>query len=96
MAEYSRHQKEIISRYYDRREQIMLDRLSEIVSDLYLADSTRRTDQLWKRAEKAMQTLKVPASIATHILTQKQPDLLARSLRAWLNRPPGEEEKRND
>ena len=91
MTDYTPHQKKIIGRYYDNRDGIMLARLGEIVSELYLADTERKTERLWKRAETAMKALQVPPSIAEHILKQRQPDVLARNLRDWLqaagNRP---------
>jgi hypothetical protein len=84
MPDYTRHQKKIIERYYDRREEIMLARLQGIVTELYLAETDAKRDQLWKRAEKAMKALKVPESIAQHILTQAKPEILAKNLRGWL------------
>lgn len=50
----SRHQQGIVRRYYEHLDTITLQRLGEIVSDLYLADSPKKTEQLWKRAEKAL------------------------------------------
>lgn len=84
MADYSNHQKKIIDRYYDHRDEIMLTKLGEIVTDLYLADSDRKRDQLWKRAEKAMVQLKVKPSIRKHILSSRDVEVLARNVRDWL------------
>ena len=84
MADYSPHQKKIIGRYYDRRDEIALARLGEIVSELYLAETDRKRDQLWKRAEQAMNALKVLPSLADHILRKRSPEILARNLRDWL------------
>ena len=42
MKEYSDHQKKIIKRYYDNRDDIDFRRLSEIASDLYLATRRRK------------------------------------------------------
>jgi hypothetical protein len=50
----SRHQKGIVNRYYEHMDTIQLQRLSEMVSDLYLADSPKKVEQLWKRAESAL------------------------------------------
>lgn len=85
MPEYSRHQKRIIERYYDRRDEIMLARLSEIVSDLYIHTNEKKLKQLWSRAEKAMKNLKVPPDILAHILEKQETELLARHLRRWLD-----------
>ena len=47
MPDYSKHQKKIIERYYDHRDVIMLTKLGEIVTELYLATSDKKRDQLW-------------------------------------------------
>ena len=84
MPEYTRHQKKIIERYYDRRDEIMLGKLQETVTELYLAETEAKRDQLWKRAEKAMKALKVPDTIAQNILSQAKPEVLAKNVRDWL------------
>lgn len=84
MPDYTPHQKRIIERYYDRRDEIMLGKLQEIVTELYLAETDAKRRQLWKRAEKAMKALRVPEAIAQHILTQAKPEVLAKNLRQWL------------
>ena len=50
---YTPHQKGIIKRYYENKEDLAYQALSEIVSDLYLADSKRK-QSLWGRVEKAL------------------------------------------
>lgn len=84
MADYTRHQKKIIERYYDHRDEIMLNKLSELVTDLMLADTTAKVDRLWKRVEQAMTNLKVHATVAQHILTQRDVQVLAKNLKSWL------------
>jgi len=84
MPEYSRYQKKVIERYYDHRDQIMLTRLGEIVTELYLADTEAKAKRLWSRAESAMKAIKVPAATMQHILQRKKPELLADHLRDWL------------
>ena len=84
MPDYTRHQKKIIERYYDRRDEIMLAKLQEIVTELYLAETDTKRDQLWKRAEKAMKALKVTDTVAQQILTQAKPEVLAKNVRQWL------------
>ena len=83
MAEHTPYQKKIIEGYYEHRDGIMLGKLGEIVTELFLAESGRKRDQLWTRAEKAMKALSVPASVVTHILAERKPDTLARHLREW-------------
>jgi hypothetical protein len=46
----SRHQKKIVDRYYEHRDTIAVNKLGEIVSELYLTDSAKKQQQLWDRA----------------------------------------------
>jgi len=89
MAEHTPYQQKIISRYYDRRDQIMLTKLSELVTELYLAETDKRRDVLWDRVETAMTGLKIKDSIAGHILTKRNPEILARHVKDWLAQSPG-------
>lgn len=50
----SSYQRGIVNRYYQNLDTITLQKLGEIVSDLYLADSPKKIDSLWQRAEKAL------------------------------------------
>ena len=84
MAEHTPYQKKVIGRYYDNRDEIMLARLGEIVTDLFLVETERKRDQLWGRAEQAMKTLKVPPATVRRIVERREPEVLARSLREWL------------
>jgi len=86
VAEYSKHQKKIIDRYYDNRDTIMLAKLQEIVTDLYLATAEGTKKRLWKQAASAMNNLKISPRIVEHIVAQNKPELLAEHLRGWLDR----------
>ncbi|HJZ58341.1 MAG TPA: hypothetical protein VKE74_25590 [Gemmataceae bacterium] len=77
MEDYTRHQQKIIKRYYQNLDQIALQRLSELVADLYLAEGKKR-DKLWESAAGCMQKLKVPQQRIDHLLAQKDPKMLAR------------------
>lgn len=54
--DYTRHQKGIINRYYEHFDTIALQKLSEIVSDLYLAQGGQAT-KLWNSARQALAKL---------------------------------------
>jgi len=84
MPDRSKHQKKIIERYYDQRDAIMLTKLQELVTELYLADNPKQTERLWKRVRAAMVNLKVKAGLAEHILAQRDPAILAQNVREWL------------
>lgn len=84
MADFTKHQKKIVDRYYDQRDNIMVTKLSELVSELYLAESDKKKDQLWKRAELAMRNLKWKEPIIAHQMAQRRPDLLANQIKEWM------------
>ncbi|MHC4060028.1 MAG: hypothetical protein ACYSUC_00170 [Planctomycetota bacterium] len=84
--ERSQYQDGVISRYYDNLDTIMLRKLSELVTELYLADSPARRDRLWQRAHKAMLNLKVPPAIINHIMQKQSVEILAKNLQDWLAR----------
>lgn len=81
---YSTYQQSVISRYYDNLDTIMLGKLQELVTDLYLADSKAKKDRLWDRAEKAMEKLKIRPAIIEHIMAKRDVTVLAKNIEGWL------------
>ncbi|HEY8503094.1 MAG TPA: hypothetical protein VIL46_00830 [Gemmataceae bacterium] len=77
LEDYTRHQQGIIKRYYANLDKIQLQKLAELVSELYLAEGKKR-ERLWKSARAAMEKLGVPASRVAHLAEKKDPALLAR------------------
>src|SRR5262245_32777651 len=74
--EYSSYQQKIIKRYYDNRDQMDDQRLSELVAELYLA-SDKKKAKLWDSAQQIMTRLGVPQSRIDHILKTADPAILA-------------------
>lgn len=82
--ERSAYQKEVISRYYENLDTIMLGKLGELVTELYLADTPAKKDRIWQRVHKAMIKLKVPPAIIDHIMQKRNAEILAKNLQDWL------------
>jgi hypothetical protein len=82
--EYSDYQLSVISNYFENLDAIMLQKLGELVTELYLADTPKKKDRLWERAHKAMVKLKVPPAIVNHIMQKKDVEILAKNLQDWL------------
>ncbi len=76
MADFSDNQKKIIKRFYDNREQIDEQRLTELVADLYLATGKKRA-KLWDSAKEIMLRLKVPAARVEHLFATDDPAQVA-------------------
>jgi len=85
--DYSQYQKGVISGYYNNLDTIMLGKLGELVTELYLADTKAGKDRLWQRAHKAMIKLKIPPAIINHIMQKEDVEILAKNLQDWLNAP---------
>ena len=74
----------VISRYYDNLEGITLQKLQELVTELYLAEGKAKEDKLWERAAKAMEKLKVKPAVMQHILVKRDVKVLAMNVEDWL------------
>jgi hypothetical protein len=76
LNDYTRHQQGIIKRYYRNLDKIQLQRLSELVTELYLAEGKKK-DKLWESAVGAMKKIGVPEQRINHLLSRKDPALVA-------------------
>jgi len=81
--EYSQYQKSVITGYYNNLDTIMLQKLGELVTELYLAETQAKKDRLWDRVHKAMVKLKIPPAIIDHIMKQQDVEILAKNLQDW-------------
>jgi hypothetical protein len=84
--DYTKYQQGIISNYYGRLDTIMLAKLQELVSELYLADTDKKRDRLWQRVSQAVSKLQIPPALVEHIMGKKDVEILARNLQDWLRR----------
>ncbi len=75
MADYTPYQKKIIDRYYRNFDAIKFQQLSDLATDLYLAEGKKR-DRLWKRVEETLRKIEFPESRITHLLQKREPALL--------------------
>jgi hypothetical protein len=74
---YSKHQQKIIKNYYDNRGAISLQRLSELVTDLYLAEGKARETK-WRQAVGALEKMGIPQKQIDQLRQQDNPALLAK------------------
>ena len=84
--EYSDYQKSAISGYYANLETILLQKLGELVTELYLAEKPASRHQLWHRAQRAMLKLEIPPAIIQHIMVSRDVEILAKNLQDWQKR----------
>lgn len=77
MAERSKYQDKVIRNYYENRDAIALQRLGELVSELYLAAGKAR-ERKWKNVVSALEKLKIPPARIEHLVKQDNPSLVAK------------------
>lgn len=75
--DYSPHQQKVIKRYYDNRDAIDDQRLSELVTNLYLSTGKKQA-KMWESAETIMTRMELPQNRIDHVMESKDPAVLAR------------------
>lgn len=76
MAKRSRYQEKVIKSYYDNREAIALQRVQEIVTELFLSEGKKRQRQ-WELIVGHLEKLDVPKSQIDHLVAKDDPTLVA-------------------
>ncbi len=74
--DFTPYQQKIIKRYYDNQDTLQLQRLAELVGELYLTEGKKR-EGVWKRVIAAMQKLGIPQARIDHLRAQDNPALIA-------------------
>lgn len=82
--ERSDYQDKIIKRYYNNKDAIMLQKLSELVTELYLSQGKKRQG-VWKRIVAALTNLKVPQAKIDQLVSRDDPAALAKFLESKLS-----------
>ncbi|MFO0984159.1 MAG: hypothetical protein U1E76_20965 [Planctomycetota bacterium] len=78
MSDHTPYQKGIIKRFYEHRDTLAVQKLSEIVSDLYLETSPAKVSRAWSNAFAQLRAAGVPEATATKITLARDLDGLAR------------------
>jgi len=74
--DYTPYQQKIIKRYYNNLDTLQLQRLAELVGELYLAEGKKR-QRVWTGVVSAMQKLGIPQARIDHLRQQDNPALIA-------------------
>ena len=83
MPEFSKYQQKVIQRYYDNQDAILLQKLGEHVTELFLAEGKARVRR-WKLIVAVLEKLKIPASRIEHLQKTDNPALVAKLLEELL------------
>jgi hypothetical protein len=80
LADHTPYQRKIIERYYRNFDSIQFQRLSELATDLYLAEGKKR-DRLWTRVEESLRKLEFPEPRVAILMQKRDPALLVEVLK---------------
>ena len=76
MAEYTKVQQKAIKNFYDNREDIALQRVQELVTELYLTEGKKRAKH-WDSVALHLGKLGVKPDVIEHLRKQDKPELVA-------------------
>ncbi len=76
MPQRSRYQERVIRNYYENREAIALQRVQELVTELYLTEGKAR-EKHWKSLATHLQKLGVGQETIDHLIREQKPELVA-------------------
>lgn len=85
MAERSKHQSKIIKNYYQNRDAISLQRVQELVTELYLSEGKGR-QQHWKRLVGHLEKLGIKQKQIDHLLAEDNPELVANLVQSLIDK----------
>lgn len=76
MSDFTPYQQKVIKRYYDNQDTLALQRLAELVGELYLTEGKKR-QKVWTNLEGMMKKLNVPQTRIDHLKRQDNAALVA-------------------
>ncbi len=85
MVERSKHQDKIIKNFYQNREAIALQRVQELVTEIYLSEGKKR-DQHWKQLRGHLEKLGLPVSRIDYLFEKNDPALVAKVVEEFLSK----------
>lgn len=85
MGNYSKYQQRVIKNYYNNRDAIALQRVQELVTELYLAEGKKRTKH-WNSVAGHLQKLGVKQPHIDHLIEQDDPELVANLVKSLMTK----------
>jgi hypothetical protein len=85
MAEYTKFQQKAIQNFYDNRESIALQRVQELVTELYLSTG-KKLEKNWDNVILHLSKLKVDPKTLDHLRKEAKPELVATLVTKMLNK----------
>ena len=74
---YTRYQQGIIKRHYEHADSKSIQRLQELVTEIYLCESDKKADKLWATVSKCLTQLKTKPETIARIIPERDVSALA-------------------
>jgi hypothetical protein len=85
MAEFTKFQQNAIKNFYDNRETIALQRVQELVTELYLSEG-KKLQKNWDNVILHLSKLNVDKKTLDHLRKEAKPELVATLVTKMLNK----------
>jgi len=85
MSNFTRYQDKVIKNYYQNRDGIAVQRLQELVTELFLSSGKKR-QQHWKSIVGHLESLKVPQAQIDHLVKEDKPELVANFIQTLMGK----------
>ncbi len=77
---YTEYQKKVIRNFYDNKDLRLVQKLGELVSNLYVETSEKKKETGWKRIKKMLTDLKVHPGEVEYLTKDKNLSLISKKL----------------
>ncbi len=77
---YSKYQKKVIRDFYDNKDLRLVQKLGELVSNLYLETSEKKIETGWKKVKKMLTDLKVHPGEVEFLTKDKNLSIISKKL----------------
>ena len=78
------HQEKIIRRYYDNRDAIGLQKSQEAITELYLAETPKKRETIWKRLVSHLEKVGMKPDQIQHLRDSDDPAKVAEALKKYV------------
>ncbi len=77
MADLTKYQQKIVRNYYEHRDDIALQRVQELITELYLTEGKKRLKH-WESLTLHLGKLGVKPDVIAHLRKEDKPELVAK------------------
>ncbi len=77
---YTQYQRKVIKNFYDNKDLRLIQKLGELVSNLYVETSEKKKETGWKRIKKMLTDLKVHPHEVEYLTKDKNLSMVSKKL----------------